>query len=114
MAAVAIYSTDAMMRERLQQHLRATSGMTVSGVVDAMPALARLVETTRVDTVLADGWPHELNDWHIGHPGIPIVVLIAEADAESAIRWYYAKKPWKAWASQFLKLITLLATATGG
>src|SRR5207244_2604822 len=42
-------------------------------------------ETTRVDTVLADGWPHVLNDWHIGHPGIPIVVLIAEADAESAL-----------------------------
>jgi hypothetical protein len=38
----------------------------------------------------------------------------AEADVESAIRWYYAKKPWKASASQFLKLLTLLATGTGG
>lgn len=33
---------------------------------------------------------------------------------ESAIRWYYAKKPWKAWSSQFLKLLTLFATAAGG
>ncbi len=38
----------------------------------------------------------------------------AEADVESAIRWYYAKKPWKAWASQLLKFLTLLATGLGG
>ena len=37
-----------------------------------------------------------------------------ENDVESAIQWYYAKKPWKAWASQFLKLLTLLATGLGG
>jgi hypothetical protein len=38
----------------------------------------------------------------------------AENDVESAIRWYYAKKPWKAWASQLLKFLILLATALGG
>ena len=37
-----------------------------------------------------------------------------EADVEGAIHWYYAKKPWKAWASQLLKLLTLLATGLGG
>ena len=38
----------------------------------------------------------------------------AESDVESAIHWYYAKKPWKAWASQSLKVLTLLATGLGG
>ena len=37
-----------------------------------------------------------------------------EDDVESAIRWYYAKKPWKAWASQLLKFLTLLAMGLGG
>jgi hypothetical protein len=37
-----------------------------------------------------------------------------EEDVEAAIKWYYAKKPWKAWASQLLKLLTLLATGFGG
>jgi hypothetical protein len=38
----------------------------------------------------------------------------AEADVQAAINWYWAKKPWKAWASQVLKFLTLLATALGG
>ena len=37
-----------------------------------------------------------------------------ERDVEAAIDWYYAKKPWKAWASQLLKFTTLLATGLGG
>jgi DNA-binding NarL/FixJ family response regulator len=91
MAVVAIYSTDATIRDRLQQHLRGTSGITVGGVADVMPALARLVETTQVDAVLADGWPHEqLNDWHIAHPGIPILALIEVTDAESALEALHA------------------------
>jgi DNA-binding NarL/FixJ family response regulator len=91
MPAIAIYSTDAMMRDRLQQQLRAASGISVSGVIDGGPALARLVETTHVDVVLADGWLHEqLNDWHIAHPDMPIIVLIEEADAESALEALHA------------------------
>jgi hypothetical protein len=38
----------------------------------------------------------------------------AEEDVEAAIHWYYAKKPWKAWASQLLKLLTLVAMGLGG
>jgi hypothetical protein len=38
----------------------------------------------------------------------------AENDVEAAIRWYYAKKPWKAFSSQLLKFLTLLATGLGG
>jgi hypothetical protein len=37
-----------------------------------------------------------------------------EADVEAAIHWYYAKKPWKAWASQLLKFLTLVTTGLGG
>ena len=37
-----------------------------------------------------------------------------EDDVEAAIHWYYAKKPWKAWGSQLLKFLILLATGLGG
>jgi hypothetical protein len=37
-----------------------------------------------------------------------------EDDVEAAIHWYYAKKPWKASASQLLKLLTLVSTGLGG
>src|SRR5215469_12521716 len=37
-----------------------------------------------------------------------------EDDVAAAIHWYYAKKPWKAWASQLLKFLTLVATELGG
>ncbi len=37
-----------------------------------------------------------------------------EEDVEAAIHWYYAKKPWKAWASQLLKSLTLFTTGLGG
>jgi DNA-binding NarL/FixJ family response regulator len=72
MAAVAIYSTDAMMRDRLRAQLREAFGIAIAGVVDAVPALARLVETKSVDLVLADGLPDEqLSAWLDGHPDIP-------------------------------------------
>jgi SMODS and SLOG-associating 2TM effector domain 2 len=38
----------------------------------------------------------------------------AENDVQAAIDWYFAKKPWKATASQGLKLLTLAATGIGG
>jgi DNA-binding NarL/FixJ family response regulator len=86
LAAVAIYSTDAKMRDRLQAGLRGASGLAVAGVADAVAALRLLVECSHVDAVLADGLPHEqLNDWHIRHPGIPIIVLISEADADDTL-----------------------------
>jgi hypothetical protein len=37
-----------------------------------------------------------------------------ERDVEAAIRWYYSKKPWKAWGSQLLKFLVLLTTGLGG
>jgi hypothetical protein len=38
----------------------------------------------------------------------------AEGHAQSAIAWYYGKKPWKAVGSQSFRLVTILATAVGG
>jgi len=91
MAAVAIYSTDAMMRDRLRAQLREASGIAIAGVADAVPALAQLVETKPVDVVLADGLPDEqLGAWLIGHPDIPVIVLINEADAEDALEALHA------------------------
>ncbi|MGH9665686.1 MAG: SLATT domain-containing protein [Bryobacteraceae bacterium] len=40
--------------------------------------------------------------------------LYAEGHARAAIDWYYAKKPWKAWASQALRFLTIMSTAVGG
>ncbi|MGH7490650.1 MAG: SLATT domain-containing protein [bacterium] len=40
--------------------------------------------------------------------------LYAEGHARAAIDWYYAKKPWKAWASQALRFLTIVSTAVGG
>lgn len=45
---------------------------------------------------------------------LEVLRLYAEGHARAAIDWYYAKKPWKAWASQALRLLTILATALGG
>src|SRR5260370_20172635 len=86
MAAVAIYSTDGKVRDRIRARLREASGISVSGVIDTVAALARLVETTHVDAVLADGLPdQQLSDWHGRHPGVPIIVLINEAETEDAL-----------------------------
>jgi DNA-binding NarL/FixJ family response regulator len=85
-AAVAIYSADATMRDRLQAAVREATGLAFAGEADAVAALTQLVETNDVDAVLADGLPHErLNAWHIRHPGIPVIALISEADADDAL-----------------------------
>jgi|307.fasta_scaffold362633_1 DNA-binding NarL/FixJ family response regulator len=90
MAAVAIYSTDSEMRDWLRAQLRDASGVAVAGVVDAVPALARLVQATRVDAVLADALPQALHDWQEGHPGVPVIVLVGEVDADDALEALHA------------------------
>ena len=90
MAAVAIYSMDSEMRDRLRAQLREAPGIAVVGVVEAAPALARLVQATRVDAVLADGLPQALHDWLVGHPGVPVIVLVSDADADDALEALHA------------------------
>jgi DNA-binding NarL/FixJ family response regulator len=91
MAAVAIYSADPKMRDRLGTQLRAAPAIAIVDMVDDMQALARVVERSHVDAVLADAPSHEqLNDWHLRHPGVPIIVLVDGADAEDALDALYA------------------------
>jgi DNA-binding NarL/FixJ family response regulator len=91
MAAVAIYAADEKAGDRLRTQLREALGIAVAGVVDTVPALARLIETAHVDAVLADGLPDgALNDWHSGHPGIPIIVLVDAGDPEDALEALHA------------------------
>jgi DNA-binding NarL/FixJ family response regulator len=86
MAAIAICCTDARLRERLERLLRATPGIAVAGIVESMQALERTIERSQVDAVLADTTSREqLKAWHLRHPGLPLVALVAEADAESTL-----------------------------
>jgi DNA-binding NarL/FixJ family response regulator len=86
MAAVAIYSTDATMRDRLRQRFRGTPKIAVAGMVSDLSALAQLVETAQIDAILADAPSREqLNDWHLRHPGTPIIVLVDGADVDEAL-----------------------------
>ena len=86
MAAIAICCTDAKRREQLERLLRATPGMVVAGIVDDVPALTRIAERPHVEAVVADAPARaQLRAWHLAHPGLPLIALIEEADAEGAL-----------------------------
>jgi DNA-binding CsgD family transcriptional regulator len=57
MVAVALYATDPASRRRLERLAGERAGVTVVGAADSPGALARLIEETRVETVLADARP---------------------------------------------------------
>jgi hypothetical protein len=67
-AAVAIYSVDPALRLRLEELLRAEWGYTVASITYDPAAVSRLLEQSRVDTVVAHAPPREqLTDWRVGH-----------------------------------------------
>jgi hypothetical protein len=57
--AVAIYSVDPAFRLRLEQLLRVELGYTVASVTYDPAAVSRLLEQSRVDTVVAHAPPRE-------------------------------------------------------
>src|SRR5215831_17978435 len=69
MVAVAIYSADPAFRLRLEQLLRAELRYTAASVTHDPTVVSRLIEQSRVDTVLAHAPSREqLTEWRNRHP----------------------------------------------
>jgi DNA-binding NarL/FixJ family response regulator len=86
MAAVAICSADPNLRHRLERLLRAEPTITVVGVAGDLHAVARLVQQTHVDAMLADAPPRDqLNDWLIHHRRTAFIAIVDETDADAAL-----------------------------
>jgi len=91
MVAVAIYSLDPALRLRIEQLLRAESGYTVASVTHDPAAVSRLLEQSRVDTVVAHAPPREqLSNWRDRHPATTFVVIAGENDEEETLDALYA------------------------
>jgi DNA-binding NarL/FixJ family response regulator len=89
--SVAIYSADLAFRLRLEQLLRVELGYTVAGVAHDPSAVSRLIEQTRVETVVAHAPPREeLTDWGDRHPATTFVVIARESNEEEALDALYA------------------------
>jgi DNA-binding NarL/FixJ family response regulator len=86
MAAVAIYSVDPAFRLRLEQLVRAELGYTVASVTHEPAAVSRVIEQSRVDTVVAHAPPREqLTDWRDRHPATTFVVIAGESEEEETL-----------------------------
>jgi DNA-binding NarL/FixJ family response regulator len=91
LTAIAIFSTDPVLRRNLEQLLREDPAITVVGVAGDPLALLQLMEQNHVDAVLADAPPCELlADWRIRHAQTAFVVLVDEADEENSRDALYA------------------------
>src|SRR5215831_10899383 len=91
MVAVAIYSADPALRLRLEQLLRMELGYTVAGVTHDPAAVSRLIEQSRVDTIVAHAPPREqLTEWSNRHPATTFVVIADESDEEETLDALYA------------------------
>jgi DNA-binding NarL/FixJ family response regulator len=91
MVAVAIYSADPALRLRLEQLLRMELGYTVASVTHDPAAVSRLIEQSRVDTVVAHAPPRQqLSNWRDRHPATTFVVIAGENDEEETLDALYA------------------------
>ena len=91
MVAVAIYSADPALRLRLEQLLRMELGYTVASATHDPAAVSRLIEQSRVDTVVAHAPPREqLSNWRDRHPATTFVVIAGENDEEETLDALYA------------------------
>jgi DNA-binding NarL/FixJ family response regulator len=91
MTAIAIFSTDSVVRRNLEHLLREDPTMTVVGVAGDRLALLQLMEQNHVDAVLADFPPRQLlADWRIRHDQTVFVVLVDEIDEDNSRDALYA------------------------
>src|SRR5215468_8113441 len=91
MVAVAIYSADPALRLRLEQLLRMELGYTVASATHDPAAVSRLIEQSRVDTVVAHAPPREqLSNWRDRHPATTFVVIAGENDEDETLDALYA------------------------
>jgi two-component system, NarL family, response regulator YdfI len=83
MVAVAIFSTDPVLRRSLEQLPRDDPAVTLVGIVDHPSGLPKLVNQNQVDVVLMDTpTGSQLNEWqgfHNNHVALMILIDAAEA-----------------------------------
>src|SRR5262245_12751259 len=85
MATVAIYSADPAWRRRLER-LLAETGITVAASLDDARTLARTIEQTRLDAVVADApSPEQLAEWCDLSRRAAVVVMVADLNASEAL-----------------------------
>jgi two-component system, NarL family, response regulator YdfI len=86
LVAVAIFSTDPVLRGRLEQQLRGDPSVKVAGAADDPSAVVRLIEQDHVDVVLADAPAREqLSAWRIRNAETAVVVLLDGCDPADGI-----------------------------
>jgi DNA-binding NarL/FixJ family response regulator len=91
MTAIAIFSTDPILRRNLEHMLREDPAMTVVGVANDLSVMLQLIEQTHVDVVLADmPLREQLADWRNRHDQTAFVVLVDEIDDENSLEALYA------------------------
>jgi DNA-binding NarL/FixJ family response regulator len=91
MVAIAIFSTDPVLRRRLEELLRAEPPVTLAGVANDPAALLRLIEENHVDVVLADAPSRDqLYDWRRRHGQVTFVVLLDGTDPEDGLEPLHA------------------------
>jgi DNA-binding NarL/FixJ family response regulator len=91
MVAIAIFSTDPVLRGSLERLLREDPAVAIVGVVDDASAVLRLIGQTHVDAVVADAPPREeLSDWRIRHEQTAFVVLVDGSGPEDSIEALHA------------------------
>jgi two-component system, NarL family, response regulator YdfI len=87
MVAVAIFSTDPVLRRNLEQLPRYDPGVVIVGMVDRPSSVRELVNRDRVDVLLADVPPRELLPvYRSRHNRIALMVLLDGANAEDTAR----------------------------
>ena len=90
MVTIAIFSTDPVLRGKLTQMLRAEQ-VALVGVADDPPALARLIEQSRIDVVVADAPSRDqLSDWRGRHGQVTFVVLLERTEPEDGLEPLHA------------------------
>jgi DNA-binding NarL/FixJ family response regulator len=86
MVTVAILSADPALRRSLEQLARETPAVTVVGMVERSPELARLMDQKPVDVVLIDSPTHaQLQEWRAARQRPALIVLLAAAGPEAAV-----------------------------
>ena len=87
MVAVAIFSTDPVLRRNLEQLPRDEPAVVIVGIFDQPSSFPELVNRDCVDVLLADVPTQELlAEYRAGPDPIPLVVLLEGADSEEAVR----------------------------
>jgi DNA-binding NarL/FixJ family response regulator len=86
MVAVAILSADPVVRRSLEQLAREKPAVTILGMVERSPDLARLMDQKPVDVVLIDSPTHEqLQEWRAARHHAALMVLLDAAGPETAV-----------------------------